>query len=225
MARQTKDEKQTVHLYWNFDRPHLHAVLQSGIAMCGERGIPRKLLTCDTKKFDCKGCKAKLKENPDGLGIPEFLRRKQGESITANGAAGQAGSRPVKPEPRVPFEKPMGLTMAEYEALKVQFEPKATRAKDTADAPVRGDSRRVSGVPGSDVAGQGNPPQKPRHARVEGGRANQIVAMLRKPGGVTREEILAATGWRAVSVQQQARQAGVVLKVDKSRNPYRYSVE
>jgi hypothetical protein len=47
--------------------------------------------------------------------------------------------------------------------------------------------------------------------------------MLRRKNGVTRDEVLKETGWAAVSMQQQARAAGIKLKVDDSQLPYRYS--
>jgi hypothetical protein len=34
--------------------------------------------------------------------------------------------------------------------------------------------------------------------------------------------MLEATGWKAVSMQQQAAAAGIKLKIDDSERPYRY---
>jgi hypothetical protein len=51
------------------------------------------------------------------------------------------------------------------------------------------------------------------------------VALLVRKEGTTREEILAATGWKAVSVQQVAKGAGLALRVDKGRKPFRYYAE
>jgi hypothetical protein len=56
----------------------------------------------------------------------------------------------------------------------------------------------------------------------KGSMIAKIATMLRRPKGCTRKEVLAATGWRAVSLQQQAKAAGVKLKIDDSERPYRY---
>jgi hypothetical protein len=53
-------------------------------------------------------------------------------------------------------------------------------------------------------------------------KSAKIVTMLRRPGGVTREAVLAATGWKAVSMQQIAGNAGIKLKVDESKTPFVY---
>jgi len=49
----------------------------------------------------------------------------------------------------------------------------------------------------------------------------KVTALLRK--GCTREQVLKVTGWKAVSLQQMAAQAGVKLKIDKTERPFRYS--
>ena len=46
--------------------------------------------------------------------------------------------------------------------------------------------------------------------------------MLRRANGCTREEVLRETGWSAVSFQQQAKAAGIKLKIDKSVRLFRY---
>jgi len=50
----------------------------------------------------------------------------------------------------------------------------------------------------------------------------KVIAMLKRPSGVTRTEVLKVTGWKAVSMQQVATNAGVKLKIDDSERPYRY---
>ena len=50
----------------------------------------------------------------------------------------------------------------------------------------------------------------------------QIIKLMRRTNGVTRAEVLELTGWAAVSMQQQAKAAGVRLKIDKSARPFRY---
>jgi hypothetical protein len=58
----------------------------------------------------------------------------------------------------------------------------------------------------------------------KGSLASKVAGMLQRPKGCTRKEVLAATGWKAVSMQQMAAQAGVKLKIDDSERPYRYRV-
>ncbi len=50
---------------------------------------------------------------------------------------------------------------------------------------------------------------------------SKIVAKM-KNGGITRAEVLKMTGWKAVSMQQLAGNAGVTLKVSEER-PFTYS--
>lgn len=57
------------------------------------------------------------------------------------------------------------------------------------------------------------------------GKALEVVAMMRKPGGVTKKEVLKAIGWKAISFQQQAAQCGVTVEIDKSCDPWRYIVK
>jgi hypothetical protein len=64
-----------------------------------------------------------------------------------------------------------------------------------------------------------------RVARPRGdGKSAKVVEMMRKNGGVTREQVLRATGWKAVSMQALAKAAGVKLKVNEKERPFRYSV-
>jgi hypothetical protein len=50
----------------------------------------------------------------------------------------------------------------------------------------------------------------------------QVMALMKRAKGVTREEVLELTGWKAVSMQQLARSAGVKMKVDESVRPFHY---
>jgi hypothetical protein len=56
----------------------------------------------------------------------------------------------------------------------------------------------------------------------KGSALAKVAGMLRRPGGCTREQVLKATKWSAVSMQQQAKAAGVKLKIDKSERPFTY---
>jgi hypothetical protein len=53
-------------------------------------------------------------------------------------------------------------------------------------------------------------------------KSEQIAALLRRAKGCTRADVLALTGWGAVSMQAQAKAAGVKLKIDKTVRPFRY---
>jgi hypothetical protein len=58
--------------------------------------------------------------------------------------------------------------------------------------------------------------------KVNGNKVEQIASLLRRPNGCTRADVLAATGWGAVSMQAQAKAAGIKLKIDKTERPFRY---
>ena len=58
--------------------------------------------------------------------------------------------------------------------------------------------------------------------RKRNGAIGKIVSLLQQKRGTTREAILKATGWKAVSPKQVAEGAGLKLKTDKSERPYRY---
>jgi len=49
-----------------------------------------------------------------------------------------------------------------------------------------------------------------------------VVAKLASKGGITRAEILAMTGWKAVSVQQVAKVAKLKLSTEKDGSVLRY---
>jgi hypothetical protein len=71
------------------------------------------------------------------------------------------------------------------------------------------------------------PKPKKSKAKTNGGPRKgsalaKVAGMLRRPKGVTRKEVLAATGWTAVSMQQQAKAAGMKLKINKSERPFTY---
>lgn len=55
-----------------------------------------------------------------------------------------------------------------------------------------------------------------------GSKAAIIEALLRRPEGCTSADVLAATGWSAVSMPQQAKAIGVELVVDKINGRKRY---
>jgi hypothetical protein len=55
-------------------------------------------------------------------------------------------------------------------------------------------------------------------AKTNGKNKTQaVVALMRRPKGVTRKEVVALTEWSAVSMQQVAKAAGVKLKLEKAQ--------
>jgi hypothetical protein len=56
-----------------------------------------------------------------------------------------------------------------------------------------------------------------------GSKLEIIVKLLRRKGGCTMKQALAATGWPAISMPQQARAAGLKLKKEKRDGIYHYS--
>ena len=63
----------------------------------------------------------------------------------------------------------------------------------------------------------GKAAKKPRQ-----NKSAKVITMLRRKGGVTRDQILKATGWKAVSPQAIAR--GLQVIVDIEQRPYRYRI-
>lgn len=57
-----------------------------------------------------------------------------------------------------------------------------------------------------------------------GSKLEIVVGLLKRPGGCTTADILAATKWPSVSVPQQARAAGLTLAKEKVDGITRYSV-
>jgi hypothetical protein len=53
----------------------------------------------------------------------------------------------------------------------------------------------------------------------------KVIALMKRAKGVTRAEVLELTGWKAVSMQQLAENAGVKLVVDESARPFHYKVK
>lgn len=54
-------------------------------------------------------------------------------------------------------------------------------------------------------------------------KTGKVVALMQRAKGVTREEVLAATGWKAISMQQVAEGRGKLV-IDKSERPFKYKL-
>lgn len=66
------------------------------------------------------------------------------------------------------------------------------------------------------VSGEGRQVRK-------GTKLARIVGLLKRPGGVTRKQVMAAVEWPSISMNQQAAAAGIKLKVEKVDGVKRYS--
>jgi hypothetical protein len=83
---------------------------------------------------------------------------------------------------------------------------------------------RYAVEPAQDQVRQADAPAKrtKRNRSESGAMMAKLKEMLQRKAGCTRPEILEATGWTAVSVQQQAKALGLKLTVDQDQQPYRY---
>ena len=45
------------HLHWAYTKPHLLKGTTTGVALCGERGVPNQQLTSFPKYTTCQNCK------------------------------------------------------------------------------------------------------------------------------------------------------------------------
>lgn len=77
-------------------------------------------------------------------------------------------------------------------------------------------------------------PKKPKKAKADpiprgdfrpGSKLALIDGLLRRPGGCTRKEAMAAASWPSISMQQQATALGASLKSEKKDGVTRYWIE
>jgi hypothetical protein len=68
------------------------------------------------------------------------------------------------------------------------------------------------------------PPAKtaPKRKTTGDNKTQKVIALMRRPSGVTRDQVVKLTGWKAVSMQALAANAGVTLKVDNKERPFTY---
>ncbi len=69
--------------------------------------------------------------------------------------------------------------------------------------------------------------RRANHKSTQAARGNKtakIVALLKRKDGATREQVLKACGWKAISMQQVAEKAHVKLRVDRKARPFVYKV-
>lgn len=118
-----------------------------------------------------------------------------------NEALRKLKARPLPPIPQVP----------DY------LKPKATPSKAAPPAKVR----EIPPPKAAPAQGASRPRKMPAKTKAAG-RAGEIAALLLRPDGCTRQDILKLTGWAAVSVQQQAKAAGIGLRIEGTRGNMRY---
>lgn len=185
----------------NTELQELHERHSELCATAHQRGIavPENL----TKDFDtaevgravCSGIEALLREN---------------------GIAEDAGSEHTDPAPSTKPKRAKSKKKAAAPAAAPQQEEektmttksKKTKAKKASKKSAKTNARKAVGKKAVTKRGDS--------------KSAKVGALLKRAGGCTRGDILKATGWKAVSVQQIAKGLGVKLKVDESARPFRY---
>jgi hypothetical protein len=90
---------------------------------------------------------------------------------------------------------------------------------ETGDYPMATKSKKTTTKKTAKRASANGKPATPRKES----KSAKVVALLQRASGVTREEVLKVTGWKAVSMQALASNAGVKLKMEKVEGkPIRY---
>lgn len=211
--------KATTKLKWEaVDKSNWHAAVE------GE-SLPARIRMLDAKTYA-------VYRNGKYLGGETTLAAAQERAVTN---AISEKNRVMKLwEEAHPNELPPGLQLTEWERAEFwRRNPPASRpaAGGRRTEPKQVDHNRDRGV----VHTSPHPMEKESFAkepRVKDATANKrsnkseiILALLKSKGGCTREEVLRATRWTAVSMQQQAKTLGVGLRVDKGSKPFRYFAE
>lgn len=142
------------------------------------------------------------------VGVAEGANEAQDapETPKSKKTARAAKAKKTKPAESAPQERD---TAAQQQESKVATAKKATKSKGVKKAT----KKKVVAKKGAAKKGAA------KKTRGDSKTA-KVVAML-KNGGCTREQVLKLTGWKAVSMQQLAKNAGVKLKVSEER-PFTY---
>lgn len=100
----------------------------------------------------------------------------------------------------------------------------AAEAKAGGKKPAKAPKAKKAAKPAKAAAKATSKPARAAKAPKSGeSKVAVIAALLKHPEGTTTKEILAATGWPAVSVPQQAKSAGLTLRKEKVKGePTRY---
>jgi hypothetical protein len=133
----------------------------------------------------------------------KVLRAAEMGGAESAGAAYEEARRLLKEKKTTPAKLRKAWAAGAFMGIGDVAEPSEKRKATGADAPAE--------------------PKKQRRSRGESGAVMaKLKEMLERKQGCTRPEILEATGWPSVSVQQQAKALGLKLTVDKEQQPFRY---
>jgi hypothetical protein len=58
--------------------------------------------------------------------------------------------------------------------------------------------------------------------KTNGNKTQAVVALMQRKQGCTRPQALELTGWKGISFQIVAKNAGLKLKIDESKRPFVY---
>jgi hypothetical protein len=123
------------------------------------------------------------------------------------------GPAPVAPD--------QGMTAADAQAIADDFAKKAPvkQTKKTSKAKPAG-KKTKSSAPAKMASKKANPSDVKKVR--PGSKLEIVVKLLTRKEGCTAADVLAATGWPAVSMPQQARAAGITLRQEKDGKVTRY---
>jgi hypothetical protein len=152
-------------------------------------------------------------------GIPEFLLRGQRAREASKPAAAEQPALETKKGKAAP------LTLSDAETAAVEAGIAAyAAAADRSDDMIREMLREAFQAGVSAKARKVRAAKKVKTTREPGAPSKKEVVknLLLRPEGTTAAEIMAATGWPSVSVPQQARSAGLTLRMEKDGRSTRY---
>jgi hypothetical protein len=140
-------------------------------------------------------------------------------SLLNNGLA-KAGA-PVVEVPRQKTKKASRGAATSGESEMTDTTTAATAKPKAAKKATKKPAKKATKKPAKKVAKK-TAAKKPRSGD---NKTAGVLALMRRAKGVTRAEVLELTGWKAVSMQQVAENAGVKLVVDESERPFKYKIK
>ena len=160
-----------------------------------------------------------MTEDPKRRGIPLFLQVQNRRPLAPEQRArldALARSTGASSSGRTDYRKPKGMSWEEWDALEAArvLDKKAASYERINELRARAGLPEVApSVPRARSAGKLPP---------AGSKAAMIAELLLRPDGCTTAEVLAASGWPAVSMPAQARTAGLVLRKERVDGVLRY---
>lgn len=149
----------------------------------------------ETGRAVCSNIEALIRAAPNNSGVAE------GGEVVHNPDASKT-PRAKKPKANKPTVQSDGGATDEDSTMRKSTKTKKTVAKKTAKKSAKANARKPAG---KKVAA------KPRGDS----KTQKVGVLLKRAGGCTRADILKATGWPAVSVQQMAKTCGLKLRKEK----------